>query len=1789
MKYKSYEDSNEEYASGLNTELLGPDDIISARSLNRPIINIEENQEEENYLIQTLLKSVYGNSSGIVPDVLEEFEPETFTIGSFKNDTSNYFLRIPTGLMMINSPYGDSAGNNSGNPFAKIGENDYNDNSHRTNYLHDEAFSYAIENKPNISLYERQLANLINLDLTDSSNDIKVTQKLIPLAYKVALVKYNGGKTSSSTQDYDSLGNAKYVENDDSNVLYLADYDIKSSSVNYYSIKGNGDVLKSSRTIEVDKINSKTSEIAEDACAYYVEEKEDGTYDVTSVASSAWTDKTTLIFTDNIDYAKVRVDSNGNKKRRNGYYLNIVRATSEDDEETYLPNKSENANWKILFPAVTTSDNESETIYVKVTNSSGTEIETISIDLTSGSYTSQTINDKVFNNINSFAEKIYAEKYLATSASSDILYGVKILCNSSETETNGYKLTAYYKDGTFIQNNDTDSVSKHPGDQTDTKQISNVSANSISFQKYFTNVFEMTNSFLGYYSSYLININNIYNYLNLETILKVKSDMTNKNIYIYYDINSDTLNNKNSNSYDKTGRFVISTSELTESNYIHLYDIRIISSDAVPYNYKVSSVKAYFNPLDRRMISTKRAELNSLLSDTRTELTNYVDIKDSDANRRIEITEDSNTADKEQMRLSSPITRIVDTPNLVLDANKVKHYNDITLSVDDNEDGGWTDAWTDSGNGDTPSDFFESSHAVRNFDTNVTSYTHHTDSYNKGIIIDKNKGIKIFNTDENLTNGIHSYSSFKPIEIISSTGNINLFNTSNTSGRINISNLQDSSSNIIDLKGLTRIRSANDSQLAIRKIGAYDTLENIAGISFVVGTSTSKDDTDYINNNTKNLLAGALKFYSGTSGASTDVNKKVSNRFFELDLAATGAKTQNKVLVSRNSNRSSKMVTTFYGDIVPDTDPALKSGTNSIGYALNSITCGTSTDYINKEGRWSTSFIDKGYFGKVTLADRLTDIINDDIRNGALDCGNSNIYNASSIYINNSSSNRTSIKNISTINFDTNYKNAPIDNKVDTNIYENTIYSQYNSYDSPSEYDGVSIILNRYNGLTQKRSVDNESIIGFCPAYFKPYGTEFGKNVYVKRQLIVNNSTNATDSDNSSLVVKGQSVMNGELVIGKDTTIVKSIDTTSSGAVTRSISNDYKLYNNEFKTSSDNEAANLYIFRTYGRNYFDGDITLKDTSKFTESSTFNKKLIVLNKNYASYDFNTTTKTLSDTTDSRYISSVVFDKYYVDEPSTISTKSQGVLPRHNTSVDVASGKVVFGSSSLSGDTDNSDMLLYGTQWIKRRLNIDLTGDQLINTYMQTGSLINRTSVSPSLYINGASQLSGDIVFGGNLLSETVEEGTSVADTTKISKKLYNSYDSSNYRAIKAIFWGSNNSATSSDYKTSFDFHGKTLFDGDIYIGSNITDYADQIYDEPIAYIYGGFNAYSEDKNFVVKSKNVSLSGYYTNGGTYQAILNLKGGDTSGLGTADLTSSGSTILKAQSSSSGYINTLTMNSSGTTLETTDANITASSNAIIKNDPGNYIELDKSNIKAVSSGSISASATKDISLESTGKTDISSKSTLDISSTSDMSINSSTKITESSTNSISLDSSEIDLSSSNIINIKSTVSNISSCLNLKGGAMNTTSSIGTEKYSTSLTEGVKDSKITITDGKINITDGIEEISITGGTTSLAGDLSVTGSTKLSSLGITGGATFDKTVEIKGKLYVSAITNNPSANNSIVIDTDGSVFMPLSTTINSLTGTTVGYTTGNITTVNATDVKTTNLKIGDYTLSIGV
>ena len=216
MKYKSYENSALEKTTGTNIELLSNRDIVSARNINRPIINILENQENNYTLIQTLLKTIYGNSNGIIPNTFESFSPECFEIGSFKNDTNKYYLRLPLGLALISNLVKEDYTNNNSNPFLKKGDYEYSDNVHTGDYLRDKQSSFVIENKPEINLFERQLANLIGLDLSDLTNDIRIYQENIPLTVKVAIIDDSGNPR------YDSSGCPMYVEDESSNVVYLA-------------------------------------------------------------------------------------------------------------------------------------------------------------------------------------------------------------------------------------------------------------------------------------------------------------------------------------------------------------------------------------------------------------------------------------------------------------------------------------------------------------------------------------------------------------------------------------------------------------------------------------------------------------------------------------------------------------------------------------------------------------------------------------------------------------------------------------------------------------------------------------------------------------------------------------------------------------------------------------------------------------------------------------------------------------------------------------------------------------------------------------------------------------------------------------------------------------------------------------------------------------------------------------------------------------------------------------------------------------------------------------------------------------------------------------------------------------------------------------------------------------------------------------------------------------------------------------------------------------------------------
>jgi hypothetical protein len=161
--------------------MLRGEDIISARSANRPSLNLYENQIENYAILQTIIKNIYGNKNGIMPDVYEEFLPSGISVGNFLPDTTQW-LRIPSGLAFLKNNSQSSSlvteisnrGQDTGNPFVNKGEQNYSDTITPSIFQNDFLNSYSIFNKPNFSLYEEELANLINLDLTDLENDIKL-------------------------------------------------------------------------------------------------------------------------------------------------------------------------------------------------------------------------------------------------------------------------------------------------------------------------------------------------------------------------------------------------------------------------------------------------------------------------------------------------------------------------------------------------------------------------------------------------------------------------------------------------------------------------------------------------------------------------------------------------------------------------------------------------------------------------------------------------------------------------------------------------------------------------------------------------------------------------------------------------------------------------------------------------------------------------------------------------------------------------------------------------------------------------------------------------------------------------------------------------------------------------------------------------------------------------------------------------------------------------------------------------------------------------------------------------------------------------------------------------------------------------------------------------------------------------------------------------------------------------------------------------------------------------------
>ena len=148
------------------TEFYKASDKFSARTLNRPIRANYEDLESIYETLQNICKTLYGQKeNGILPDVYEEMNSETLTEGHFfkKEET---FIRIPTGAFFAKLD----------DEQAKYYKTSYEESNQysRDFYIDNDRNAALIFNRPNIELFERQLAEHFNIDLNDQDENIRL-------------------------------------------------------------------------------------------------------------------------------------------------------------------------------------------------------------------------------------------------------------------------------------------------------------------------------------------------------------------------------------------------------------------------------------------------------------------------------------------------------------------------------------------------------------------------------------------------------------------------------------------------------------------------------------------------------------------------------------------------------------------------------------------------------------------------------------------------------------------------------------------------------------------------------------------------------------------------------------------------------------------------------------------------------------------------------------------------------------------------------------------------------------------------------------------------------------------------------------------------------------------------------------------------------------------------------------------------------------------------------------------------------------------------------------------------------------------------------------------------------------------------------------------------------------------------------------------------------------------------------------------------------------------------------
>src|SRR5574344_2828850 len=558
MKYLSYGNSLENDFNTSETEMLKPSDSMSARDLNRPLLNIYENSEDIYNTLQSVVKSIYGNKTGIIPDVYECFNPSNLKIGSFMNETRTY-IRIPTGLACLRLPITNSRGNT----FSAQEDDAYVDDMDKDFFTKDKFHSYFIFNRPNTSLFERELASIINLDITDLNNDIKVYDTMLK---------------------YGKIGYRMEVTRETTGALETSYYPNKKENTKW--------------NVKLPTIENQTGNW------YIIFKDENGN----KIESIMFTPSGNESFVNNLAVSAINLNSSKFTAEASTFMYPYY-GYNGDNRTNYFINNVDVAN---------------ENIYTKNTDGTYTKVAAKDFKITSDYYelvNGEYIEHKYISNDTS------ADDNSSTNNTTTSYNGFCIKCISDNSDvTNNYKVVVCFQ--------------KEEPDVASASATSNVIYERIlsSNQKYYTNMFDMATNFLTIYKSSLIKESGFGDMLGLEPVVEITNILptSQKDDYtIYYNA---PLSENSEKIISISKYFGIVKGSKIPDGCISLINFSI-SKSGVSYSIEDAKFSDGLELYDKRTLYSKRAELNTLLSDTRTDLINYLYFKDSKniPNREIEI------------------------------------------------------------------------------------------------------------------------------------------------------------------------------------------------------------------------------------------------------------------------------------------------------------------------------------------------------------------------------------------------------------------------------------------------------------------------------------------------------------------------------------------------------------------------------------------------------------------------------------------------------------------------------------------------------------------------------------------------------------------------------------------------------------------------------------------------------------------------------------------------------------------------------------------------------------------------------------------------------------------------------------------------------------------------------------------------------------------------------------------------------------------------------------------------